>query len=400
MLNEAPVGPPATGAFDTLLAPFPAGDFFERCRDRSPFHVARGEPDRYRSVLDLDTVERYVFEANPREKQLQVLREGGVDRSEYLYPSGLVDAVSVGRLFEEGCSVVLPHAHEHVPALGALVRALEVELGCRVQANVYLAPPDTSAFAAHYDKHDVFALQVHGAKEWTLFDSALPIPATRAFDRDNDRPGEPIERFTLRQGDLCYVPRGMMHRAVAEEVSVHATIGVHWTSRLDVLRAVIERAAEEQADLHGAIPHEWWAPGPARAETIRQSQEVLPGVAGDDLVAGVLDRLRSELVATRQPLVPGQLGQLARIDEIDQRTLVAPRDPILWDLREGVDTVDLSCFGNVISFPSSIREPLWALLTGGEGVVVGDLPGGLEDEEKLVLVRRLIREGVLRACWP
>lgn len=281
---------------ETLLDPFPVDEFFRRCRDREAFVVDRDEPDRYADVLDLAVVQRFIFEGDLRENQLQVLREGGIDRSEYLYPSGLVDTVAVGRLFEDGCSVVLPQAQQRLVGLGVLVRGLEVELGCRVQANVYLAPPGTSAFAPHYDQHDVFALQVHGAKEWTLFDSDLPLPAPRAFDRDNDRPGEVVETFTLRQGSVCYVPRGRMHKAVSDAVSLHVTIGVHWVTTFDLVEAVVRRAGQVVPEMEHGLPHRWFEPGVGQEEAIARLRSALPGLVGDDEVAAVLDSLYHDLV--------------------------------------------------------------------------------------------------------
>lgn len=382
---------------ETLLDPFPVDEFFRRCRDREAFVVDRDEPDRYADVLDLAVVQRFIFEGDLRENQLQVLREGGIDRSEYLYPSGLVDTVAVGRLFEDGCSVVLPQAQQRLVGLGVLVRGLEVELGCRVQANVYLAPPGTSAFAPHYDQHDVFALQVHGAKEWTLFDSDLPLPAPRAFDRDNDRPGEVVETFTLRQGSVCYVPRGRMHKAVSDAVSVHVTIGVHWVTTFDLVEAVVRRAGQVVPEMEHGLPHRWFEPGVGQEEAIARLRSALPGLVGDDEVAAVLDSLYHDLVATRQPLVPGQLDQLLRVDEIGPDTRVARRAPMMWRWAENEDTVELSCFGSVIAFPIAVRAAL-AVILDGDDVRVGDLPG-LDDTERLVLVRRLVREGVARACW-
>lgn len=381
----------------TLIEPVPVDDFYERYRDREAFVVDRDEPDRYDDLLDLAAVERFIFEGNPRDKQLRVLRTGGIDKSEYLYPSKLVDAVAVGRLFEQGCSVVLPHAHDHFPPLGRLVRGLEAELGSRVQANVYLAPPGTQAFAPHYDLHDVIAVQIHGAKDWTLFDADLPIPATRAFERDHDQPGEPVESYTLRQGSVCYVPRGRIHEAVAHAVSVHITIGIHWVNELALLQAVVEHAGRVVPDLHRALPRGWFQPGPGRDAAVAGLRALVAGLVDDRAVDAVLEGLHHDLVATRQPLVPGQLEQLARIDDIDADTVVERRRPLLWRRHDDAGTVELSCFGNVIDFPDAVGEALDVLLAGA-GTRVGELPG-LDPEEQLVLVRRLIREGVVHARW-
>lgn len=398
-MPEQTLSAPTSGTpFAELLDPFPVGEFFRHHRDREFLLVDRDEPDRYADLLDLATVERFVFEGNPRKRHLQVLREGGgVDHSEYLYPSGLVDTVAVARLFAEGCSVVLPQAQEHLVSLGVLVRGLEAELGCRIQANVYLAPPSTSAFAPHYDQHDVFAVQVHGAKDWTLFDSDLPIPAPRAFDRVNDCPGREVAAFTLRQGSVCYIPRGRMHKALSDSVSVHVTVGVHWVTALDLLEATVQHAAQVVPSLQQALPHRWFESGEPQAEALAALRSVLPGLVSDQEAAAVLQGLHHDLVATRQPLVPGQLEQVLRIDEIDQGTVVARRDPMLWRRVDGDDTVEVACFGNVISFPTIVGAALSVLLAGAD-VRVGDLPG-LDEEERLVLVRRLVREGVLQARW-
>jgi hypothetical protein len=98
--------------------------------------------------------------------------------------------------------------------------------------------------------------------------------------------------------------------------------------------------------------------------------------------------------------VPGQLDQLRRLDLIDQHTQVAPRDPMVYDLRESDDQVVLSCFGSEIAFPTSTLPALTQLLAAGrDGVAVGDLRGDLDGEERLVLVRRLVREGTVEARW-
>lgn len=60
----------------------------------------------------------------------------------------------------------------------------------------------------------------------------------------------------------------------------------------------------------------------------------------------------------------------------------------------------LACFGSEVAFPLSAGPALTQLLEGGAaGVRVGDLAGPLDDDEQIVLARRLIREGVLAARW-
>lgn len=206
-----------------------------------------------------------------------MLHGGPVERAEYVYPSGLIDTLALSRLYEDGYSVVLPHAHSHFPPLGYLIRGLEAELGCRVQANVYLSPPGAAAFAPHYDAHDVVVLQAHGRKEWTLFDGTEPVPATRPFDPGTHAAGDPVDTFVLRAGDTAYLPRGLMHHAAAEvDASLHITVGIHWVSVLDVVKAALDRAGTERPELRRALPHRWWVDEGARAEVSAEVARARP----------------------------------------------------------------------------------------------------------------------------
>ena len=45
-----------------------------------------------------------------------------------------------------------------------------------MQINAYITPPENQGFAAHYDTHDVFVLQVAGSKRWTIHAPVLEHP--------------------------------------------------------------------------------------------------------------------------------------------------------------------------------------------------------------------------------
>jgi hypothetical protein len=52
--------------------------------------------------------------------------------------------------------------------------------------------------------------------------------------------------------------------------------------------------------------------------------------------------------------------------------------------------------GKELAFPDRVRDEIaWALEADGP-FTAADLPGDLDDESRLVLVRRLVREGLLR----
>ena len=72
---------------------------------------------------------------------------------------------------------------------------------------------------------------------------------------------------------------------------------------------------------------------------------------------------------------------------------IAPRPDLIYLLREEDEKLVLLFGATQISFPGFVREALVSALERGP-FVVRDLPQ-LDDEGKLVLVRRLLREGLL-----
>jgi hypothetical protein len=56
----------------------------------------------------------------------------------------------------------------------------------------------------------------------------------------------------------------------------------------------------------------------------------------------------------------------------------------------------LSFEGKHLEFPAQAREELEAIVESEWPFTAAGLPGGLDEEGRLVLVRRLIREGFLR----
>ena len=61
-----------------------------------------------------------------------------------------------------------------------------------------------------------------------------------------------------------------------------------------------------------------------------------------------------------------------------------------------LDGTTLSFEGKHVTLPEHAREELEAVFAADGPFTPAGLPGGLDEESRLVLVRRLIREGFLR----
>src|SRR5690606_538571 len=107
-----------------------------------------------------------------------------------------------------------------------------------------------------------------------------------------------------------------------------------------------------------------------------------------------LDHFAEDLVSTRHPLLHGQMAQIHRLASLTVDDRASARPNLLYHLRKDAESVTLAAYGGRITLPIHAAEPLEYALTN-EGYRIGDLPGELDGPGKLVLVRRLVREGLV-----
>jgi hypothetical protein len=101
-------------------------------------------------------------------------------------------------------------------------------------------------------------------------------------------------------------------------------------------------------------------------------------------------------VKTRRPLRDDAFDQLRALDDLDLDTPLERRQTVIADLSDVEDELRLSFEGRELALPVFLRAELEFLLAADEPFRPSDLPGRLDDAGRLVLVRRLVREGLLR----
>jgi hypothetical protein len=129
------------------------------------------------------------------------------------------------------------------------------------------------------------------------------------------------------------------------------------------------------------------------------------GRAGGELVerlgarlqpAAVSRRMRERFVSTRRPVLDGQLAQIRALDGLTVETPLERRPTVVAELAEDGDGVSLAFEGRKLVFPAHAGPDVAFAASVTGTFTARDLPGSLDDEGCLVLVRRLVREGFLR----
>ena len=216
-----------------LLEPTDVVTFKRDYWESKPLVSCANDGARFEGLLSLAAVDGILYHSSLRSDDVRIARNGesipfrDLSRSAANDSEGGLEALY--QEYRSESSIVLLFLHERWPPLKMLCQSLAREFSSRIQANMYLSPPQSQALKTHYDTHDVLVLQIHGKKRWRIFEGAVQLPLShqRYTDDEDISLGSPTMEVTLSPGDLMYLPRGYPHDAAsADGASLHLTIGV------------------------------------------------------------------------------------------------------------------------------------------------------------------------------
>ena len=367
-------------------------------------------PAPYDDLFSLDAVDELLSRRGLRTPFLRIAKNGSVvGDSQFTGSAGvgaeIADQVrddKVAALFASGHTVVLQALHRTWPALVDFSTQLSADVGHPVQINAYITPAESQGFAAHYDVHDVFVLQVAGEKHWTVHEPVHVDPLRNQPWTDHARAVEaaardkaPVIDDVLRPGDALYVPRGFLHSAKAlGGVSAHLTVGLHTLTRYLLVQELAALAAN-QPSLRTALPLGFDPGDPEQlAEVLPEVVELFTQELRTATPDALANRLRRRTWSSNRPAPLPPLAHAASIASLAVGTTVRLRAGLRCRLVPG-DPLVLQLPDRTITFPPTTAAAVTELISGAE-CKVGDLPE-LDDADQLVLVRRLLTEAVIVA---
>jgi lysine-specific demethylase/histidyl-hydroxylase NO66 len=371
--------------------PIDAAEFLADYWEQQPLAVPRDEPGRFDDLVSVADVERLASSGGLRYPAFRMVKEGGqIALGEYTTDlpwrphafTGSADPDRVATAFADGATIVLQGLHLNWTPLAKFCRALEADLGHPAQANAYYTPRGSQGFAVHHDTHDVFVLQVAGEKHWRIYDPLLELPLKKQrYSKALGKRGPPVLELTLRAGDTLYLPRGWLHDALTSEIdSLHVTVGVNVHTWIDTMRLALDEC-EDDVEFRRSVP-----------EDGEMEADLLDRLAARLEASEVARRAREQLVRSRRPILDGQLEEVRTLESLTVDTPLERRTTVISDL-EGTT---LSFEGKQVMVPDFALAELQAIYEADAPFTAAELPGELDDESRLVLVRRLIREGFVR----
>lgn len=395
---------PDRPTLERLLAPVTPAAFLEEYWERRPLILQRSEPAYYQDLLTAADVDRLVTTSDMTYPEFRLVRNGEPlplpDYTKTTSANGgvsrrVADPDRIVAEYQGGATVILQGLHRRWPPLASLCRSLEAALSHPTQTNIYITPPGSQGFAPHYDTHDVFVLQVDGSKHWRIYDSPVPLPhPSQPFKEQGSPAGELITELDVAAGDLLYLPRGFIHEALtSDQRSIHITLGVTGLTWLELLR---EAAAECREDLRfrRLLPAGFAGSEAGRAEMAAELSRLAAELQRPEVAARAVDRVLDRFINTRRPIGADRLFTAEALDRVDLHTRVRRRREVLFRLRTGPERVALSFHGKQVALPAYAAAAV-TFCTREEPFCAAELPPDLDAPGRLVLVRRLLREGFL-----
>lgn len=175
---------------------------------------------------------------------------------------------------------------------------------------------DGGGVGPHFDSYDVFLLQAQGTRRWRIgrqrdftLQEGVPLKILANF--------EPEEEHLLEPGDMLYLPPGYAHDGVAVGECQTCSIGFRAPARAELARELLQRIADEAADLDEAAPRLYRDPAQPATASPGAIPEALRGFAQEALAAALkdphaLDRALGEYLTEPKPSIWFEGGNAPR----------------------------------------------------------------------------------------
>ncbi|MGU3291500.1 cupin domain-containing protein [Williamsia sp. M5A3_1d] len=371
------------GTLLRLLDPVTPGEFFNSYHGLSPLHVGRKDKRYFADMPTLDDIDSILTTTVVKTDSAngQLVRTTSPDTTEKLsFPyrnDGRIDIQAVYSAYADGYTLIINCVEKRSAAVAVICRNLEAELGCRVSANIYLTPPASQGFVAHFDSHDVFIIQLSGSKNWRV--GHMPYVGER--EPGLARPDFLNESWkrVLNSGDTMYLPKGCPHQALTgERSSLHITFGIvplSW-SDLGVDETLVDKF-----------------PVPLTLEELMCTNDL----SNSSLSKAVSGRQRAEYVSQYFDRFTSRSGHFKSLDllaHITTDSLIerSISGTIRFRYDSGFTRIDYP--GGLISLPV-LPPPAVVFLKNTRRFAIKDLPGFVDDAAKIECVDTLIRGGLM-----
>lgn len=277
--------------FEELVAPWPEERFWSEAWERATVHLSGRGAGYYDAVATAREIEHLLFGSGTLPADAVSLYRG----AELMRQIGT--AARLRELYDQGCNILVASVDRFLPRLAEQLAFFEARFKAKCVAHLIVSSPATDGFAPHSDAHGLFALQIAGAKTWSLYEDAPRSTINRGTDQHHLTSAPPSSRITMAAGDLLYLPRGIIHAAAtAADRSVHLSVALIPPRGADAL-FLLCGLAESDAFFRDYLPYGIGETQEGRADYEDAFRARLAALAAATDIFALLDRRRAERAA-------------------------------------------------------------------------------------------------------
>jgi ribosomal protein L16 Arg81 hydroxylase len=372
-----------------LISPIEPDIFFSEYWETQPIAM-RHEASRFAQVFSSSEMGRLLEFRPPRapEGMLLVKNSRHCDVN-WIHPDGTPRIDKVRGAFLDGYTIVVNKLEKHWEPVALLAASLEEDLHHPINVNLYYTPPGTQGFEPHFDVMDTFILQLEGSKVWEVREAGahLPLPDDHAPLAKDRLPALLFEE-EMKAGTVLYLPRGFVHSARTNDAaSLHLTIGINVVTWIDLFSAALVAARRDVRFKQALPPGFFTGPDGMRERFASMLGDLKQTLSFDDAMAALAERC---IVPKRPP------GEQLLPDDTEFRpdTVLSRRDGLICRASAGAGYAAIHYSGGRIVGPAKIA-PALRHVEANRSFPIASLPGELNEKEKFVLARRLVKEGLL-----
>ena len=383
-----------------LLGNISVEEFFGEYFEKKVLHINNRGKDFYKNVLTSEEIGNYLDRDDIFYPSVRVVKQGKeLPLSSYSIndvsighqkKNGLIDTERMMAHFNNNATIVIQSGHRYFEGVAEVTKNLSEVFKSPVQANLYITPVKSVGFNPHWDTHDVFVLQIAGTKTWHLYDFEKYLPVKAQPFKGQKLKSQLSKTIQLQPGDLLYVPRGYVHDAVADDgMSAHITVGVLSYTWERFFRDAMGQLKNNES-FRKSVPL-YAADFDAQLST--KIEEFKSHVQRLDF-SKVTDSLHKEHEQKQPQPFKNYFKSVTNLSGLTETTKLSVNKALFFRLMELGNEMVLSFKNKAIHFPLYVNKSL-EYITAEKQFTIKDLPENLSGKGKMVLIKRLIKEGFL-----
>jgi ribosomal protein L16 Arg81 hydroxylase len=386
----------------SLLYPVSENDFFANYFEKKSLHITRKNPSYFDSILKLVDIDALIASNRLDFPMINMIKKDGhkalapwISRTNYDQKLP-IDKDEVYQQISNGQTLTVNTIHRFIPKLHNYLFELGARWGVSFAANAYITPSGNQGFDWHYDNHDVFILQMNGTKSWDLEKNEPFLPD------ENYKSTSPIktnikeyETIILKEGDTLYIPRGLYHRAIAEnESSVHLTIGFSGTKNYQIFEQLLQESYRKKEFRQSIL-----------SKDIKSfDYESILNLA-EEFVLDYFKKKKQNIKKDKQSIEYkveskiandyNRLSSILKINSLNPKTLIQLNTFCTPKFYLNGDFVIVNSGNKEWQYPKFMEETLKSILSG-KPIKIEDIEGIIAPKHKLELIKKFITNGVVK----